>query len=307
MPRLTTRRLVRGAQRGFTLTELIVTLSLLSVVGTIVARLMMDQQRFYQTTREKLVIRREMRTALSTIPADLRSISSVGGDISAFDDTQITFRGTYGTAIICAKPNATTLDLPPTNMARTTLATWFTPPAVGDTLFAFRTDSMGAGGDSWTSHRITSVSQDVSYCPASPFIDAVLDAAKARWRVTVAPAVADSVKVGAPIRLVRSTKYELVAAASGNYYLGRAEYTSGAWGASTPIAGPFTAPAASGQIGGLQFTMQDSTGAIINPSGDRRSVSRIDVRLRGRGTSSAAATKSPKDSLVFRIALRNRQ
>ena len=307
MPRLTTRRLVRGARRGFTLTELIVTLSLLGVVGTIVARLMMDQQRFYQTTREKLVIRREIRTALSTIPADLRSISSVGGDISSFNDTQITFRGTYGTAIICAKPSATTLDLPPTDMARTTLAAWYTPPAVGDSIFAFRTDSMGAGGDSWTAHRITSVSQNVSYCPASPFIDAVLDAAKARWRVTVTPAVADSVKVGAPIRLVRSMKYELVTGTSGKYYLGRAEYSGGAWGASTPIAGPFTAPAAAGQVGGLQFTMQDSTGAIINPGGNALSVSRIDVRLRGRGTTSAGATKSPKDSLVFRIALRNRQ
>lgn len=301
MPRLTRPR------RGFTLTELIVTLLLLGVVGTIVARLMMDQQRLYKANNEKLIIRREIRTALSTIPADLRSISSVGGDISYFDDTQISFRGTYGTAVICAKPNATTLDLPPTNMARTTLATWYTPPAIGDTLFAFRTDSMGAGGDSWTSHRITSVSQDASYCPASPFVDAVLDAGKARWRVTVTPGVADSVKVGAPIRLVRSTKYELVAAASGRYYVGRSEYSGGAWGNSTPIAGPFTAPASSGQIGGLQFTMQDSLGAIINPGGNPRSISRIDVRLRGRGTSSAGASKSPKDSIVFRIALRNRQ
>ncbi len=307
MSRLTAVRRSPQARRGFTLTELIVTLALLGVIGTVVSRMMMDQQRYYKQTSEKLAIRREIRTALSTIPADLRGLSSVGGDITYFDNKQLIFRTTFGTAIICAKPNATTLDLPPTNMARTALAAWYTPPAVGDTIFAFRTDSMGAGGDSWTAHRITAVTQDAAYCPASPYTDAVLDVGKSRWRLTVTPAVADSVKVGAPIRLVRSAKYELVSSNTGKYYIGRAEYTAGAWGTSTPFAGPFTAPPSANVPGGLQFTVLDSTGAVIAPNGNARSISRIDVQLRGQGVSSAGSAKAPKDSLVFRIALRNRQ
>lgn len=303
------RRTATRARLGFTLVELIVTLVLLGVVGTIVGRMMMDQQRFYQRTNEQMASRRELRTAMSMLPADLRSISSVGGDIQSFDATQITFRSTTGAAIICAKPNSTTLDLPPLNTARTTLTTWYTTPAVGDTIFAFRTDSMGAGGDSWTAHRITAVSSDASYCPASVYTDATADAGKLRWRFTVTPAVADSVKVGAAIRFGRSTRYSIAAGASGKYYLARAEYTGAAWSAATPIAGPFTAPAADGS-GGIRFVMYDSLGAVVASGGNAAAISRIDLTLRAQGLKGSKAVGGstiPKDSIAFRIALRNRQ
>ena len=294
---------------GFTLVELLVTLTLLGVIGTILARMMTDQQRFYQQTNETMGLRRELRTAMNMVPADLRSVSSVGSDIISFSTTQITFRATLGAGIICAKPNTTTLDLPPLNMARTTLVNWHTTPVVGDTLYAFKTDSMGAGGDSWTSHRITSITPGVGYCPGSPFTDATLDAGKSRWRFTVTPAVADSVKIGAAVRFGRSTKYSVVTGASGKYYLGRAEYVGGAWTAATPIAGPFTAPTSAG-TGGIGFVMYDSTGGAVSPAGNVRSISRIDLTLRGQGASSSGKVGgkiTPKDSITFRIALRNRQ
>ena len=304
MPRLT-----RGRTAGFTLVELLVTLALLGVVGAIAARMIMGQERFFHQTNETMSLRRELRTAMSMVPADLRGISSVGGDIASFDATQITFRATLGAAVICAKPNTTTIDLPPLNMARTTLTNWYAQPDVGDTVFAFRADSMGAGGDSWTAHRITSVAADATLCPGSPFTDNTLDAGKTRWRVTVTPAFADSVKVGAAVRFGRSARYSMVAGASGNYYLARAEYVAGAWTAAVPIAGPFLAPSAAGS-GGVRLQMFDSLGAAVSSGGNLRSISRIDLILRGQGANSSGAVAgktTPKDSLAFRIALRNRQ
>lgn len=299
----------RTSRFGFTLVELLVTLALLGVVGTIVSRMMIDQQRFFQRTNEQMGVRRELRTAMNMLPSDLRSISSVGGDIQAFDATSITFRSTTGAAIICAKTNASTLDFPPLSAARTTLTSWYTTPEAGDTLYAFRADSMGAGGDSWTAHRITAVYSDPSYCPGSAFTDLVLDAGKRRWRMTVTPPVADSVKVGAAVRFGRTTKYSFVAGASGKYYLGRSEYAGGAWTANTPIAGPFTTPNASG-TGGIRFVMYDSVGAVVAAGGNAASISRIDLTLRGEGLSSSKSVGgqlAPKDSIAFRIALRNRQ
>jgi type II secretory pathway pseudopilin PulG len=292
-----------------TLIELLVTLVLLAGIGTIVAKMMLDQQRFYQRMTEQMSVRRELRSAMSMMPSDMRSLSSVGGDIISFDASTIRFRSTIGASIICAKAAPNTLDLPPLDMARTTLTSWHSTPTAGDTIFAFRADSMGAGGDSWTAHRIVSVTESVTLCPASAYLDAALDAGKARFRIVVSPDVADSVKVGAAIRFVRSTEYSVVAGESGKYYVGRAEYLGGAWTTPTPVLGPFIAPSLAG-TGGVRFVMFDSTGAEVASGGDKKSISRIDLTLRGQGASSSglvAGTTESKDSIAFRIALRNRQ
>lgn len=311
MPRLSARRTSGKdrARRGLTLVELLLTLTLVAIVGTIVSKMMLDQQRFYQRITEQMGVRRELRSAMSMMPTDMRSLSSIGGDIIAYDATSVRFRSTIGASIICGKAAPNTLDLPPLNMARTTLTSWYTRPMPGDTLMAFRSDSLGAGGDSWTTHRIVSVTPSTALCPGSPYIDATLDAGKERWRVVVSPDVADSVKVGAAVRFLRSTAYRLVASASGRYYVGRSEYTGGAWTASTPVLGPFLAPGAGG-TGGIRFVMYDSTGAAVASGGNYQSVSRVDLTLRGQGANSSgkvASTLESKDSLAFRIALRNRQ
>jgi type II secretory pathway pseudopilin PulG len=294
---------------GLTLVELLVTLVLIAGIGTIVSKMMLDQQRFYQRTTEQMGVRRELRSAMSMMPVDMRSLSSVGGDIISFDASTIRFRATFGASIICAKASANTLDLPPLDMARTTLTNWYSTPVAGDTIYAFRADSMGAGGDSWTAHRIVSVTPSTTLCAGSPYIDAALDAGKARYRIVVSPGVADSVKVGAAIRFLRSTEYSVVTGESGKYYVGRSEYVGGAWSAATPVLGPFIAPSLAG-TGGLRFAMYDSTGAEVASGGNKQSISRIDLTLRGQGASSSglvAGKTESKDSIAFRIALRNRQ
>jgi len=71
-------RLIGVRRHGFTMVELLVTMAILSVVGVVVSRLMLGQQRFYQRTSEQMGMRRELRSAMSLVPADLRSVSSSG-------------------------------------------------------------------------------------------------------------------------------------------------------------------------------------------------------------------------------------
>lgn len=304
MPRLT------RARRGFTVAELLVTLGILGVIGLIVSRLMIGQQRFYQRTNEQMEMRRELRSAMSLIPADLRSISSSGGDLTDFTSSSIQFRAVIGASIICNKASATQMDLPPLDMARNTLTSWYSPPVAGDTVWVFN-DSLarGAEDDEWKPLRITSVSQSTTLCPGSPYLDASLDAGKPRFRITVAANMGDSVKTGSAMRFTRSTRYFLDDEASGAWYLHRQEYLGGAWGDPVAVSGPYAAP--DNASTGLRFAYFDSLGGTITSVAQSRSVSRIDLLLRAKGENSSGqfgtASTTNADSLAFRIALRNRQ
>ncbi|NCW44225.1 MAG: hypothetical protein EBV77_01785 [Gemmatimonadaceae bacterium] len=64
MPRLIRHR------RGFSVAELLITLSMLSIIGFIVSRLVIGQQRFFQRANEQMGMRRELRTAMSLIQVE---------------------------------------------------------------------------------------------------------------------------------------------------------------------------------------------------------------------------------------------
>lgn len=310
MPRLTNRlKLKRRIRAGFTLAELLATMTLLGLIGTVVAKIMMGQQRFYHRQNEQLGVRRELRTAMSIVPADLRGVSSSGGDLTAFSANSVTFRNVLGTSIVCAKPLATVIELPPRNMARNTLTSWYTPPRTGDSVFVFDEGPLrGAEDDTWAAAVIQSSSENAAFCPLSVYTDATLDATKGRYRFIISPALSANVKIGAAVRFVRSTRYTLSPEASGKYYLARAEYDGG-WGAPTPVSGPYDAPGASGG-GGVQFAFFDSTGTAVTNMADSRRVARIDLIIRATGASTSGdlgGGTAVKDSLAFRIALRNRQ
>ena len=73
MPRTVTPRPLRGrrrapARRGLTLPELLITLTILSVVMTLLAVTMLGQRRFYQRNYELSAVQRELRTAMSLVP-----------------------------------------------------------------------------------------------------------------------------------------------------------------------------------------------------------------------------------------------
>lgn len=298
------------ARRGFTLAELIVTIGILAVVGTVASRMIMSQQRFYQRTNEQMGMRREMRMAMSQVPTDLRSVSSSGGDITAFNASNLTVRTVFGVAVMCARPNANTVDVTPPDQATNRLTGWYSTPQVGDTLWAFNDSlSRGAEDDVWTPLRITSVASATTYCPGSAYMHTTLDAPYARFRFGVTPALPDSVVAGAALRFTRSIRYDLQQQASGRWYLTRAEYSGGAWGAASAVSGPYEAPA--NTAGGIRFAYYDSLGATVPSAGNPRSIARIDLLLRSQGASSSGSVgvsgTANRDSLAFRIALRNRQ
>ncbi len=300
----------RRVRRGYSLVELLISMTILGVVGSVLAKIMMGQQRFYQRTVEQMAVRRELRTGLNLLPAELRGLSSIGGDLVDFSATYVTFRSTIGVSLICAKSSSTSIDLPPLSSAKTITSAWYATPAVGDTIVVLRNDSSGTKGQYWSSHAITGIASSTLYCVGSPYVDAVNDASKARYRLTVSPALPDSAVAGSAVRFTRSGKYALTQQASGRYYLTRSEYLGGAWGAAVPVSGPYMTPNNNG-TGGVGFTYYDSTGAAVTLVANAAKVARMDITLRAQGLSSSgnfgSSTTKVIDSVSLRVALRNRR
>ena len=303
MPRLNLRR-----RAGYTLIEALVVMTLLGIIGGSLVSLLTRQQRFYRDAGETVAVRRELRTGASLLPMEARSLSTVGGDVLAMSNGSFTFRATIGSGVACAVGSAA-LTLPPTNLAKHTLTAWYTPPAAGDTVFVFDEDTLaGAEDDKWRKYGVQSVTTSTSACPGAPYTDAALDlpSTKPRWVLAVdgGPLPA-SIKPGAVVRITRPVRYSLFAAGSGRWYLGYEEHRGGAWSTVEPVGGPYLPSNGSGAGGGLRFAYFDTLGTTTTM---RDRLARVDVVLRAEsGPSSMPGREGEplRDSLLFRIGIRN--
>ncbi|AHG93896.1 hypothetical protein J421_6361 (plasmid) [Gemmatirosa kalamazoonensis] len=310
---LTPRSGRRAARPGFSIVELLVTIVLVLVIGGAVAKVFVTQLRGYNRTRESVAIQRDLRTGLGLLPVDLRAASVQLGDVVSMSDSAVRLRANFGTSVICGRPTTSTLDLPPQNLARNVLTSWYTDPKPGDWVAVYVTNDLDPSNDSWRMLQIVSIGAAPSTsCPGAPFTDPVLDppASKPRWRVTLN----DTVSVvdggpGRPVRFLRLVRYALYQASTTTkrWYLGYADSVGGKWNATEAVAGPFAPYAATGS--GVRFRYYDTTGVLLpTPPGLGARIGRVDVTLRGaarvRGEKDTVVVR---DSLLLRIALRNRQ
>src|SRR6266545_4499285 len=91
-----------AGRAGFTLIELVIAMVLMSLVGGAIVKLLLRQQRFYNSTTDLIQTRQQIRQAAAMLPSDLRGISSIGGDISVMADSALEFRSVFGSSVVCA-------------------------------------------------------------------------------------------------------------------------------------------------------------------------------------------------------------
>jgi prepilin-type N-terminal cleavage/methylation domain-containing protein len=298
---------------GFTLAEIMVAMTLLGIVVATILTVIVRQQRFYRSANEAIDVRSQIRQATTILPTDLRGLSSVGGDFTLVADSAAEFRANIGSAVICAIPNNTTVDIPPTNLAYNILTSWYTQPQPGDTMFIFDDGTeAGAIDDDWRPYTISAIATNTSTCPGGPFTDPTLDAAasKPRWRITISGGtLSPTILSGSVIRFARRVRYSLYRAPDNQWYLGFKEKQNNVWTTVQPVSGPYL-PYAAGGTGGLNFQYYDTTGVAITTLARASDIARIDVRVRGRGQSSRNSVArfggQFNDSLLVRVAVRNR-
>ncbi len=318
-------RASRASRAGLSLTELLISMTLLGLIGSVIVSVVVSQQRFYRGTNELTETRAQLRQVASMLPAELRGISSSGNDIYSMTDSSIEFRSTFGSSVVCKTMTSGGTPyrvLPPRNSAKGTRWTsWSQTPVVGDSL-ALYDEAAGAGvaDDRWTRHRITAIATstgDVSngWQSSTKFVQASdLTGTNPSYRLTVTPAYVATVKQGAAIRFFKRVRYNLYHAADGLWYLGYQDCVT--WrtpNCSTiqPIGGPYQPYASPGSgRSGVEFSYRDSLDAVTTVPAN---LARISVVVRGESAEliqlggMQSGWKRFRDSLVLEIALRNRR
>ena len=336
---------VRRNRRGMTLIEIMISLVLIGIVGGVVMRVVMRQQRFYQGVNQIMTQRSQLRQGTSVLPMDLRSVSSVGGDILTASDASVEFDVNIGTGVVCAAlPGGTKVALPPATLTSGAVLTTFygygdTGPdaatiARGVSVYIYN-DSTVAGNadDTWKKFDLVAMEADAAQCLFAflPTVS-VADAGKPRPILTLSDPEGKSdavtggplsryINPGATVRLVKRVRYQLYKETTDNkWYLGFSEYdkSKGSYETATPVSGPYDAYSNTAGIGsGLGFRYYDVNDTEIASgaaAADLARIARIDLVARARTSANVrtagiqnGVSKQYRDSLAVSVMIRNRQ
>lgn len=212
-------------RRGFTLSELLVMIVIMGVIGAAVTKLFVSQARFYDLQTQQRRARFVARTAVNAALSDLRMVEATGGVVSAAP-TQIRVRAPYAMGIACGS-----------DAVRTTVSLWpadsTTYATAGFSGYAWR-DSLG--NYTYVESGATLGAGDAAVCTAANV--AVLPTGRV---VAVAPPLPAGIPAvalpGTPVFLVQRVTYEFKSSAA---VAGRA----GLWRtiATTGLADELVAP-----------------------------------------------------------------
>jgi hypothetical protein len=308
---LTSRR--RPALRdGTSLVELVVALALFGVIGLATLRSLDRQARFHAGVLTILEARSQHAAAHEAVATELRSISSVAGDIARLSDSAIVFRLPVGAGLACAIVSDTIYLAPDTVAAGQEFARFRTTPQPGDTVWLFNESATDlAADDGWVGLRISAVARAPGLCTGSPLVHPSLDAGRPSWRLAVAGVAPATAVPGAPVRLTRTARFALYRSSTNEHWLGFTEIlpATGTWVTIQPVSGPYL-PFNAGMpaTSGIAFLGKDSSGTPLAATGVGQSAT-ISLSTRTRTTRAVRIDGLTRglysDSLHSLIGLRN--
>jgi hypothetical protein len=280
------------SRAGTTVTELLVALMLTGMVAAGALAIAGRVGEAYRVEAFEIERARTLRIAAAVLPAELRELDAVDGDVIAMGQTAITIRAPRQLAAVCGTPR---FAVPPTRVA----VTLRDMPRYGlrdlnqrtDSAWLFyEGDSATPDDDGWIEASIDTLAPDT--CPDG----------NRGWKIAGAlrPTAgqhlgAGTIPSGAPVLVFETVTYRLYRSTSDRqWYVGLESA-----GDLQPLLGPVTGD-------GLAFAYLDSSGAAVT---EPSRVALIDVRVRAPTTEPVRRPDrrlgSPLDSLVTVVALRN--
>jgi prepilin-type N-terminal cleavage/methylation domain-containing protein len=278
-------------RRGFTLIEIMISLTIMLIVMGSVYKLMLSSQRLSRGQAERTTLQSNVRIGSLLVLNDLRELNTFSGglttqnDILAIAATDITYRGMRGIGFICQAPTATQIRI-----SRSSFSGYQDPQAVRDSLYVFIDgDPDTEVDDAWLSQAITAVSTATA-CPGALGAGITLTTPNTPSLV--------GLPTGTPVRFYEVMQVKLHQA-DGKSWLGARSVSANE--ATQPVLGPL----ADGN--GLLFEYLNAAAVI---TADRKAIKSIRVTIRGisDGAVQAGIEGTPthvQEELVSQVTLRN--
>lgn len=275
---------------GFTFIEMMLVLILGLTLMAGAYGVLIEQDEAYGTLRARAATQQDARMGIDLLTAELREISTVGGDLAMADDDAIRFRALRKYGIVCQTDK---------NNKRIVVAQRGMDPFAADDSIAVYVDqdSLQAADDVWQQDLIDGVSSPaVCLTSLGAMIATVLPGYDlTQLQINGAGLRYDSIYPGAPIRSYEVLTYR-TATSDGRTMLVRQDVDG-----VVPLLGPLT------DTDGLVFRYYDAMGTELTgvplSATDRESVRRIQIVLRTERQSGSQSGERTEE-LVTDVHLR---
>lgn len=268
-------------RRGFTLTEILIAVVLLGMVGIGISRLLMSQTRFFSRATGARDARAVTRNALNIVRDEMRMIEPRG--ITAASATSITVNVPYAMGIYCSSSTAT--FVPVDSLTRVTAVYRG---------YAYRDTALNASY-TYVSSTTAPSAGSATDCTGTPGITPLTGG----QTLVLAPAF-PALAPGAPVMLYQTVTYSLAASA---LVPGRtALWRSVAGGAAEEIAVPFQNTAI------FRFYVNGGTTSQTAVPSPLNTITGIELVLVGESERNSPGTNTPESravrlSIFFRNAV----
>lgn len=271
-------------RRGASLLELLVALTLATLVLGTATGSVLRQQRAAAWQASRLRSESQLRAGVAELPGTLAGLSPASGDIAPGEgrDTALQLRAAMANGFACdSVVGQVTLAVGDTSTSALTGVAAL--PELGDTLWWY-----SSGERQWVGRRITDVRALTAACGvAARSSTSVL-------RITIGGL--DTLPRGAPVRITRQVRYSVYRAGDGSWQLGLSEWSEVArrFASPQPIAGPFLHDEPGGARTGFRYFDADGV-ELSELAFDVARIARLRITMLSADPTSAGVRRDSAD------------
>ena len=266
--------------RGFSVHELLISLTVMGVVFGLTTHFALQQTRVFRYVDEVGRQRSQLEQITEIVRNVLVNVSPSTGELLVAQDSALEVRATIGTAFVCSGQPGRVVVPAPGASAGAISSAFLRSPAPGDRVSALFSDSTGA---TWLHLQVSSWPIPEGLCSVNPQIQAT-------WSIsTLEPT---SLPPGTPLRFTRPLRLSLYRSSDNRWYLGAKDWNGegGHFNGIQPVAGPLLGHEDDARSG-LRFEFRDSQGEMIGAPVDGARVASVIVVARVSADSMTAVVR----------------